>query len=397
VPGALSSRRGDFPGLGQTVRGRPLVYLDNASTTPRPQVVVDASVRMLAREHANVHRGVHALSETATASFEVARAEIAAFLGGRPDEIVFTRGTTESINLVAQSWGRANLGPGDVVVATVLEHHSNLVPWQMLCRERGAGLRLLPVDDQGRLDLDALPDRARLIAVSHVSNVLGARNPVETLAAAAHACGALLLVDGAQAAAHLPIDVAALGADFYALSGHKMFGPTGIGVLWARAEILAGMPPWHGGGEMVLSVRETDATYREPPRRFEAGTPDIAGAVGLGAAAAYLRALGPVAAHEARLRDRLLARLTAIPGLRVLGAPDLPLASFTLPGVHPHDVATIVDREGIAIRSGHHCAQPLHARFGLDASTRASLAFYNTEDEIEALGAALELVVRTFR
>jgi cysteine desulfurase/selenocysteine lyase len=395
----LSSRRTDFPGLTQQVRGKPLVYLDNASTTPRPQVVLDATLRMLGHEHANVHRGVHALSEMATASFEAARAEIARFLGAEPDEIVFTRGTTESVNLVAQSWGRAHLRPGDVVVATQLEHHSNLVPWQLLCREKGAELRLLPVDDLGRLTLEPLPPRTRLVTASHASNVLGIRNPVETLTEAAHAAGALLFVDGAQAVAHFSVDVRTLGADFYAFSGHKMFGPTGIGVLWARAELLADMPPWHGGGEMVLSVRETDATFRDGPRRFEAGTPDIAGAVGLGAAAAYLRALGApsIAAAEEPLRLRLVDTIGSIAGVRLLANPDLPLVSFTLDGVHPHDVATIVDREGIAIRSGHHCAQPLHTRLGLDASVRASLAFYNTAEEIDALGRALELVVRTFR
>jgi cysteine desulfurase/selenocysteine lyase len=399
----LSPRRADFPALEQTVRGRPLVYLDSASTTLKPQPVLDAVQRMLARESANVHRGVHALSEAATASYEGARARIAAFLGGGADEIVFTRGTTESVNLVAQAWGRGAVGPGDALVVTEMEHHSNLVPWQMLCRERGAELRVIPVTDEGALDLLALPrllaGRPRLVALTHVSNVLGVENPVAEVAAAAHAAGALVLVDGAQAAGHLAVDVAALGCDFYALSGHKMLGPTGAGALWGRRELLAAMPPWQGGGEMVLSVRLDGATYREPPYRFEAGTPDISGVVGMGAAADYLEGVGraAIAAREAALAGTLVEALRGVRGLRLLGGRRrVAIAAFTLEGLHPHDVATIVDREGVAIRSGHHCAEPLHRRFGLAATARASLAFYNTEAEIELLVRALAQAAEIF-
>jgi cysteine desulfurase/selenocysteine lyase len=398
VAGDLSWHRADFPALAQSVRGRPLVYLDNASTTPKPRAVLDATLRMLAAESANVHRGVHALSEAATASFEGARARVAAFLGAAADEIVWTRGTTEAVNLVAQTWGRQAVGPGDAIVVTELEHHSNLVPWQMLCRERGAELRVLPVSDAGTLELGALPallaGRVRLVALAHVSNVLGVENPVAEVAAAAHAAGALVLVDGAQAVGHLPVDVSALGCDFYALSGHKMLGPTGAGVLWGRRALLEAMPPWHGGGEMVLSVRLDGATYREPPHRFEAGTPDIAGAVGVGAAAAYLDEVGrpAIAAREGELARAVARRLADVPGLRFVGDPAArraPIFAFNLGEHHPHDVATIVDRAGVAVRSGHHCAEPLHRRFGLRASVRASLGFYNSEAEIEALAAAL--------
>ncbi|HKA90385.1 MAG TPA: SufS family cysteine desulfurase [Haliangiales bacterium] len=395
----LSARRADVPALHQTVRGRPLVYLDNASTTLKPQVVIDAVQRTMARECANVHRGVHALSEGATAQYEGARARVAAFLGARPAEIVFTRGTTESVNLVAQTWGRANLARGDTVVVTAMEHHSNLVPWQMLCGELGARLHVLPITDDGELVLD-LPERARLVAVTHVSNVLGTINPVADICRAAHERGAVVLVDGAQAAGHLPVDVRALGCDFYALSAHKLFGPTGTGVLWGRAELLADMPEWMGGGDMVLSVTLEGATYREAPYKFEAGTPNIAGVVGLGAAADYAAGLGweAAAAHERSLVDRATAALSAIPGVRLLGAPRrrIGIVAFTLAGAHPHDVATIVDREGIAIRSGHHCAEPLHRRLGVAASARASFAFYNTAAEVDALAAAVRLAAETF-
>jgi cysteine desulfurase / selenocysteine lyase len=399
----MSPRRADFPALEQMVRGRRLVYLDNASTTLKPRPVLAAVERMLARESANVHRGVHALSEAATASYEGARKKVGAFFGAAPGEIVFTRGTTESTNLVAQAWGRRNVGRGDAIVVTEMEHHSNLVPWQMLCREREADLRVIPVTDEGGLDLTALPrlldGRVRLVALAHVSNVLGVENPIAEVAAAAHAAGALVLVDGAQAAGHIPVDVAALGCDFYAVSGHKMLGPTGAGALWARRALLDDMPPWQGGGEMVLSVRLDGATYREPPWRFEAGTPDIAGAVGMGAAAEYLVAVGreAIADREAALAAHTAARLAEIPGLRILGGSRrAPIFAFTLPGLHPHDIATIVDREGVAIRSGHHCAEPLHRRFGLTATARASLAFYNTEDEVDVLVHALLTAAEAF-
>lgn len=387
--------RSEFPALHQEVHGQPLVYLDSASTTLKPQSVIDAVVQVFTRDAGNVHRGVHALSEAATAAFEGARRAVAGFLAAAEEEVVFTRGTTESINLVAQAWGRNALGPGDAVVATALEHHSNLVPWQLVCAERGAELRVAPIDEAGRIDTgrlaELLDDRVRLVAVSHLSNVLGTIAPIAEIARLAHAAGALVLVDGAQAAAHLPIDVGALGCDFYAFSGHKVFGPTGIGVLWGRARLLETMPPWHGGGEMVASVELTGARFREPPYRFEAGTPDIAGAVGLGAALARLGRLdrAAVAAHERALHARLLAALDQ-PGVRLLGRPEIALAAFDVEGVPAHDLATILDRDGVAIRSGHHCCQPLHRRFGLAASARASLALYNTADDIDRLAAGIE-------
>jgi cysteine desulfurase / selenocysteine lyase len=387
--------RADFPALHQEVHGRPLVYLDSASTTLKPQAVIDEVVTVFARDCANVHRGVHALSEAATAAFDAARQEVATLIGAQVNEIVFTRGTTESINLVAQAWGRTALAPGDAVVATALEHHSNLVPWQLACAERGARLLIAPVDDGGRIDLAALAalldGKVRLVAVSHVSNVVGTVAPVAEIARLAHAAGALLLVDGAQAVAHLPVDVGALGCDFYAFSGHKLFGPTGVGVLWGRAELLAAMPPWQGGGEMVASVDLAGARFREPPYRFEAGTPDIAGVVGLGAAVRYLRRLDrdAIAGHERALHARLVAALAGLGGVRVLGRPELAVAAFDVAGIPAHDLATIVDRDGIAIRSGHHCAEPLHRRFGLAASARASLAFYNTAEEIDLLAASI--------
>ncbi len=394
----LEAWRRDFPALAVRPHGRRLAYLDSASTSLKPQAVIDAVVRVFTHDAGNVHRGVHALSEAATAAYDGARAEAARFLGAAEHEIVWTSGTTDAINLVAQAWGRANVGAGDAIVVTELEHHSNLVPWQMLCAERGAELRVAPVDDGGRIDVARLASlldaRVKLVAVSHLSNVVGMIAPIALLARLAHAAGARLLVDGAQAIAHLPVDVGALGCDFYAFSGHKLFAPTGVGVLWARAEILAAMPPWRGGGEMVASVTAHAARYREPPARFEAGTPNIAGVVGLGAALAYLRGLdrAATAAHEHALHGRLKGAIAGVPGVRILGEPEAAVVAFTVDGVHPHDVATIVDREGVAIRSGHHCAEPLHRRFGLAASARASLAFYNGDDDVDALAAALARV-----
>ncbi len=400
---APAAWRSDFPAIDQEVHGRPLVYLDSASTSLKPRAVIDAVVQVLARDAGNVHRGVHALSEAATAAFDAARQEVATFLGAAVDEIVFTRGTTESINLVSQAWGRQALRPGDAVVATALEHHSNLVPWQIACAERGAELRVAPIDAGGRIDVAALAalldERVRLVAVSHLSNVVGTVSPVAEIARLAHAAGALLLVDGAQAVAHLPVDVGALGCDFYAFSGHKVFGPTGIGVLWGRARLLEAMPPWQGGGEMVASVDLAGARYREAPFRFEAGTPDIAGAVGLGAALRYLRGLDQdaVAAHERGLHARLLSALYGAEGVRVLGRPELALAAFEVDGVSPHDLATVLDRDGIAIRSGHHCAEPLHRSLGVPSSARASLALYNTPEEIDLLVAGLARAREVFR
>ncbi|HEX7841884.1 MAG TPA: SufS family cysteine desulfurase [Kofleriaceae bacterium] len=399
---ALAPWRRDFPALEEPVHGRRLAYLDSASTSLKPRAVIDAVVRVFTHQAGNVHRGVHALSEAATEAFDAARDEIARFIGGHPDEVVLTRGTTESINLVSHSWGRAHVGPGDAVIATALEHHSNLVPWQVLCAERGAALRIAPVDDAGRIDLAALArlldGRVKLVAVSQLSNVVGTIAPIAEIAAMAHAAGAVVLVDGAQAIAHLPVDVAALGCDFYAFSGHKLFAPTGTGVLWGRRALLAAMPAWQTGGEMVASVDRDRARLREPPHRFEAGTPNVAGVIGLGAAIRYLATVDRAAAacHEARLHARLRDALATQPRVRVLGEPEAAVVAFTVAGAHPHDVASIVDREGVAIRSGHHCAEPLHHRLGADASARASLALYNDDADVDALIAALARVREVF-
>jgi len=387
--------RREFPALDAPVHGHRLAYLDSASTSLKPRAVIDAVVRVFTHDAGNVHRGVHALSEAATESFDAAREAIARFVGGRTDEIVLTGGTTEAINLVAHSWGRSHVGPGDTVIATALEHHSNLVPWQVLCAERAATLRIAPIDDGGRIDLAALAgmldSRVKLVAVSQLSNVVGTIAPIAEIAALAHAVGAVVLVDGAQAVAHLAIDVARLGCDFYVFSGHKLLAPTGTGVLWGRRPLLAAMPAWQTGGEMVAAVDYAGARMRQPPHRFEAGTPNIAGVIGLGAAIRYLATLdrAAIADHEARLHRRLRDELAALDGVRVLGAPEAAVVAFTVTGAHPHDVATIADREGVAIRSGHHCAQPLHYRLGVEASARASLALYNDDADIDALIASL--------
>ena len=401
-----AAARADFPALAQEVHGRPLAYLDNAATTQMPEPVLEAVARFGRRDRANVHRGVHALSERAPAASAAARAAAQRFVNARePHEIVFVRGATEAINLVAHSFGRTAVGPGDEVLVSALEHHSNLVPWQMLCADRGAELRVIPVTDEGELRLDdveaALGPRARLLAVTHVANAIGTETPLAGIVAAARARAVPVLVDGAQAAAHLPIDVQALGCDFYALSGHKVFGPTGLGVLYGRAERLAAMPPFMGGGEMVRSVAFTGASYAAPPQRFEAGTPNIEGAVGLGAALAYVGALdrAEVAAHEQRLLGHATQRIAALPGVRIVGrAPrKAPIVSFVVDGVHPHDVGTILDQHGVAVRAGHHCAQPLLDRLGVGATVRASMAFYNSTADVDALCAALEDVRRIFR
>lgn len=395
--------RRDFPALDTLVHGRRLAYLDSASTSLKPRAVIDAVVRVFTHQAGNVHRSVHALSEAATEAFDDARAEIARFLGGRPDEIVLTRGTTEAVNLVAHSWGKTHVGPGDAVIATALEHHSNLVPWQVLCAERGATLRIAPIDDRGRIDVAALAalldERVKLVAVSQLSNVAGTIAPIAEIAALAHAAGAVVLVDGAQAVAHLAVDVAALGCDFYAFSGHKLFAPTGTGVLWGRRALLAAMPAWQTGGEMVAHVDEDRARLREPPHRFEAGTPNIAGVIGLGAAIRYLATLdrAAIARHEARLHRRLRDELAAQAGVRVLGDPEAAVVAFTVEGAHPHDIATIADRDGVAIRSGHHCAEPLHHRLGADASARASLALYSDDADLDALIASVSRVRQVLR
>jgi cysteine desulfurase/selenocysteine lyase len=397
--------RGEFPILRQTVRGKPLVYLDNAATTQKPRAVLDAIRRYYEEENANVHRGVHLLSEKATRSFEEARVKVARFIGAPdPREVIFTRGTTEAVNLVAQTFGRTRVGAGDEVLVTGMEHHSNIVPWQLLCEEKGAALKVVPVTDEGELDLGALDallgPRTRLFAVTQVSNALGTVNPVEELVARAHARGVPVLVDGAQGLPHLGFDVRASGADFYAFSGHKVYGPTGIGVLWGRREHLEAMPPWQGGGDMILSVTFEKTTYNALPYKFEAGTPHIAGAVGLGAALDWVTALGPqaVTAHEDELLSYAVEALGEVPELRFLGAPRrrAGAVSFLLGEIHPHDLATVLDRHGVAIRAGHHCAQPLMARFGVAATARASFAAYNTRADVDALVRALHAAREVF-
>jgi cysteine desulfurase/selenocysteine lyase len=397
--------RAEFPILSRSVRGRPLVYLDNAATSQKPRAVLEALDRYYRQTNANVHRGVHLLSEEATSAMEAARETVRAFLGAESaKEVVFTRGTTEAINLVAQSWGRASVRAGDEILLTTMEHHSNIVPWQLLAAERGASIRVAPIDDDGRLEMDAfarlLSDRTRLVAVTHVSNALGTVNPVREIVAAAHAAGAVALVDGAQAVPHGAVDVRALDADFYAFSGHKVYGPTGIGVLYGKRALLDAMPPWQGGGDMIRSVSFEGSTWNDLPWKFEAGTPDISGAIGLGAALAWFSALPAeaVAAHEADLLSYGTEALRGVPGLRLIGtAPEkTSVLSFTLEGVHPHDVGTLLDLEGVAVRTGHHCAQPVMARFGVPATTRASLAVYNVREDLDALVRGLERVREVF-
>ncbi|WP_288094279.1 cysteine desulfurase [Thiomonas sp.] len=390
----LSAIRAQFPILAQTVHGKPLVYLDNAATAQKPLAVLDAMRAFEVRDYANVHRGVHVLSQRATDAFEAARAKVAAFLHARSaGEIVFVRGATEAINLVAQSYTRPRLQPGDEVLVTAMEHHADIVPWQMVCDATGAKLRVAPIRDDGALDLQALPEllgpRTRMLAVTHVSNVLGTVNDVASVAQLAHARGVPVLVDGAQAVAHLPVDVQALGCDFYVFSGHKLYGPTGIGVLWGRAEMLDAMPPYQGGGDMIRSVSFERTTYADPPTRFEAGTPHITGAVGLAAAIDFVQGLGwdAIAQHERALLERAQSALSRIPGLRIYGTvPDkIGVISFNIDGLHAHDLGTIADAEGVAIRAGHHCAMPLMKRYGVAAMARSSLGVYNKEDDIDAL------------
>ena len=408
APGRLFSVdaiRRDFPILGTTVRGRPLVYLDNAATSQKPQTVIDAISRFYATGNANIHRGVYALSEQATVAYDQARLRVARFLGASsPAEIVFTRGTTEAINLVAQSWGRAQLRRGDEILVTAMEHHSNLIPWQLIAEQTGAVLRAAPITGQGELDLDAwhrlLSDRTRLVAVTHISNALGTLNPVRELAEAARARGAVVLVDGAQSAPHLPIDVNALGCDFFACSGHKLYGPTGVGVLYGRAELLERMPPWQGGGGMIASVTLERSTWAEPPARFEAGTPPIAEAIGLAVALDYVDGIGfqAITAWEDALLHRAVELVGAIPGVRLVGTASRRAAvlSFVVEGIHPHDVGAVLDDEGIAVRAGHHCAQPVMRHFGIPATLRASFSFYNTLEEVEALARGLGRVREVF-
>jgi cysteine desulfurase/selenocysteine lyase len=397
--------REDFPALSQTVYGKPLVYLDNAATTQKPRAVIEAINRFYLTGCANIHRGVHLLSERATEAYEQARVTVQRFLNAAQSrEIIFVRGATEAINLVARTYGSANLHPGDEVLITGLEHHSNIVPWQMLCQENGALLRVAPIDDRGEVRLEEfeklLGPRTRLVSVAHVSNALGTANPVRRIIRMAHRWNVPVVVDGAQAAPHLHVDVQALGCDFYAFSGHKLYGPTGIGVLYGRAALLEAMPPYQGGGDMISSVTFEHTTYNELPYKFEAGTPHIAGTIGLAAAIDYLNQLGldEIAAYEHELLAYATAALTRIPGLRLIGTAREKAAvlSFVIDGVHSHDVGTILDREGIAVRTGHHCAQPVMERFGVPATTRASLAFYNTMEEIDALVRGIARVKEVF-
>lgn len=405
LPWDVERIRKDFPILQQEVHGKPLVYLDNAATTQKPQAVLEALQAYYTTGNANVHRGVHLLSERATEAYEAARTRIQRFLNAaHPEEIIFVRGATEGINLVAQTYGQAMVGRGDEVLITALEHHSNIVPWQMLCERTGASLRVVPIDDSGEVDLEAyerlLGGRTKLVAIAHVSNALGTVVPIGPMIDAAHRRGVPVLVDGAQAVAHTGVDVQALGSDFYTFSGHKVFGPTGIGVLYGKTELLERMPPFHGGGDMIKSVSFERTVYNDLPHKFEAGTPDIAGAVGLGVAVDYLETLGrdQAAAHEQEVLTYATERLATLPGVRLIGTArhKAGVLSFVVEGVHAHDVGTILDREGIAVRAGHHCAMPVMARFGVPATTRASLALYNTREEIDALVAGLEKVREIF-
>ena len=397
--------RADFPILAQQVNGRPLVYLDSAASGQRPLAVLRAVEHYETHLHSNVHRGVHTLSQAATEAFEGARERARRFLNARSTrEIIFVRGTTEGINLVAQSYGRSRLGPGDEILITALEHHANIVPWQMVCEQTGCTLKVAPIDRRGELDLERLFEllnaRTRLVGLAHVSNALGTVLPVKRIVEAAHSCGALVLVDGAQAVPHTAVDVRELGCDFYAFSGHKLYGPTGIGVLYGREELLEEMPPWQGGGDMIRTVSFEKSTYNDLPWKFEAGTPNISGAVGLAAAMDYLESLGAaaVAAHEHHLLTLATAELQAIPGIEIVGtaAHKAAVLSFTLRGCHPHDLGTILDSEGVAIRTGHHCAMPVMTFFGIPATARASFGCYNTESDVRALVAALDKAREVF-
>ena len=397
--------RADFPILRRRVRGKPLVYLDNAATTQKPQAVIDRIVRYYREENANIHRGVHALSVEATDAYDAAREHVQRFLNAaEAREIVFVRGATEAINLVAATYGRAHVQRGDEVLISEMEHHSNIVPWQMLCEERGARLRVVPITDTGELRLDEyerlLGPRTRIVAITHVSNALGTVNPVTAMAEMAHQQGASVLVDGAQAVAHMPVDVQAIGCDFYVFSGHKIFGPTGIGVLYGRAALLEAMPPYQGGGDMIRSVTFEHTSYNDVPNKFEAGTPNIAGVVGLAEAIEYVTAIGlrQVAAYERELLAYGTGALLDIPGLRLTGTASQKAAilSFVIDDIHPHDIGTVLDQDGVAIRAGHHCCQPLMARLGVPATARASLALYNTRKEIDSLVTSLRTAKAVF-
>lgn len=397
--------RQDFPILQQQVHGKPLVYLDNAATAQKPRSVIESVRRFYENDNANIHRGVHTLSERATLAYENARQKVRAYLNAPSEkEIIFVRGSTEGINLVAASFGRKFIGPGDEVLITAMEHHSNIVPWQLLCEQTGARLRIAPLDDRGDVVLDVferlLSDRTKLVSVAHVSNALGTVNPVEEIVALAHRHGVPVLLDGAQALPHMRVDVQALDCDFYVFSGHKVFGPTGIGVLYGKTRWLEAMPPYQGGGDMIRAVTFEKTTYSELPHKFEAGTPHIAGVVGLGAALDYLQTLdwASLMQHEHDLLAYGTAALLSVPGVRLIGTAQrkASVLSFVLDGVHPHDIGTILDQEGVAIRTGHHCAQPVMDHFGVPATARASLAFYNTREDLDRFVAALMKVKEIF-
>jgi cysteine desulfurase/selenocysteine lyase len=403
-PFDLGAIRAQFPILSREVRGKPLVYLDTAATAQKPRAVLEAERRFYEEECANVHRGVHYLSEVATVDYENSRAAIARFLKADPKDVVFVRGTTEAINLVAQTFGRQRVGEGDEILVTTMEHHSNIVPWQLLAKEKGAKVVPVPISEAGDLELDALErllgPRTRLLAVTQVSNALGTVNPLAEVIRLAKAHGVPVLVDGAQGAPHLGFDAPASGADFYAFSGHKLYGPTGIGVLWAKREHLEAMPPWQGGGDMILSVGFDKTTFAKPPAKFEAGTPAIAQAIGLGAAVGWLEGIGVdvAAAHEHEIVAYAEAALREVPGLRFVGTPRerAGAISFLLGDVHPHDVATIIDRHGVAVRAGHHCAQPVMKRFGVAATVRASFGVYSSREDVDALVRALHAAREVF-
>ena len=404
-PFDLERVRADFPILGRRIRGKPLVYLDNAATSQKPQSVIDAVTRFYAAENANIHRGVHYLSERATAAYDDVREDVARFINAPSSrQVIFTKGATEGINLVAQSYGRPQLKPGDDIVITTMEHHSNIVPWQLLCEQTGAVLKAAPINDRGELDVagleELLTDRTRLVALVHLSNALGTINPVKAVVALAHGRGIPVLVDGAQAAPHLRVDVQDLDCDFYVFSGHKVFGPTGVGVLYGRETLLEQMPPYQGGGDMIATVSLQRSTYAPLPAKFEAGTPMIAQVAGFGAALKYVESVGleNVGAWERELLAYATERVLEIEGLRIIGTAEqkASVLGFVMNEAHPHDIGTILDNEGIAIRAGHHCAQPVMERFGIPATARASFAFYNTLDEVDALIAGLGTVKKMF-
>ena len=397
--------REDFPILKEMINGKPLVYLDNAATSQKPQVVIDALVNYYMTENSNVHRGVHTLSQRATDSYEEARTKVQEFINAKEDkEVIFVRGTTEGINLVAQTYGRENIGPGDEIIISAMEHHSNIVPWQILCEEKGARLKVAPINDDGELLLDEfenlLSPRTKLVSIVHQSNALGTINPVEQIVELAHARGIPVLLDGAQAVAHVPVDVQKIGCDFYAFSGHKLYGPTGVGALYGRADLLNAMPPYQGGGEMIRSVTYEKTLYNVIPAKFEAGTQNIAGSVGLGAAIDYVNGVGMenIATYENELVAYGTEKLSEIEPVRLIGTARNKgsILSFVMENAHPHDVGTILDSEGVAVRTGHHCAQPLMDRYGVPATVRASLAFYNTREEIDTLVKGIDRVIEVF-